>query len=328
MKHPRLSYCIKREKPKPKPKSDPLRTIKTVFNITDITNPTKIGGYISMCSHYSPGLPNVSTIIIDGVQINAQTLFVNNGYNSGYFYQFTKTGEHTIDYVIDETKSQYNYSTQQFEEVPITEYSITQSCFGGLSIKSIYIPDIVTVIDNYSFSSSSSLTNVTIGNSVTTIGNYAFSSCSNLTGTLTIPDSVTNIGERAFEYCRELTNVIINSGSIGDYAFMACSSITNVTLGNGVTSVGNNAFKNCYDINTVIIGTGITSMGNYVFDWCPLSSFTIQATIPPSIGSSIITAMSTTSDFKICVPSESVDAYKAANNWSDYATKIEAISTI
>jgi hypothetical protein len=40
------------------------------------------------------------------------------------------------------------------------------------------------------------LTSVTIPNSVTNIGSYAFSSCSSLTN-ITIPDSVTGIGSNA-----------------------------------------------------------------------------------------------------------------------------------
>ncbi len=59
-----------------------------------------------------------------------------------------------------------------------------------------------------------------IPNSVTSIGDYAFSSCSNLIR-VTISDGVTNIGDYAFEYCTSLTSITIPNSvtSIGDHMF-------------------------------------------------------------------------------------------------------------
>ena len=47
---------------------------------------------------------------------------------------------------------------------------------------------------------------MTIPNSVTTIGEYAFSSCFGLTS-VTIPASVTAIGDKAFRYCSKLESI-------------------------------------------------------------------------------------------------------------------------
>ena len=98
-------------------------------------------------------------------------------------------------------------------------------CPSGLS-GSYTIPDSVTSIGNYAFSSCSSLASVVIGNSVTSIGNYAFSSCSSLTS-VTIPDSVTTIGYWAFRSCTNITSVTIGNSvtNIGDYAFGDCSAL-------------------------------------------------------------------------------------------------------
>ena len=62
------------------------------------------------------------------------------------------------------------------------------------------IPDSVTKIGEWAFSSCSSLTSVTIPDSVTTIGRSAFSGCSSLTS-VTIGKSVSEIGKQAFKEC-------------------------------------------------------------------------------------------------------------------------------
>ena len=50
------------------------------------------------------------------------------------------------------------------------------------------------------------VTNLVIPNGVTSIGNYAFSSCYSITS-VTIPDSVTSLGDMAFYNCSSLTSV-------------------------------------------------------------------------------------------------------------------------
>ena len=118
--------------------------------------------------------------------------------------------------------------------------------FAPSGLTSYTIPDSVTSIGKYTFSSCSSLTSVTIPDSVTSIGNYAFLGCSSLTS-VTIPNSVASIGNYAFLGCCSLTSVTVPDGvtSIGDCAFEGCSSLTSVTIPNSVTSIGVLVFYNC-----------------------------------------------------------------------------------
>ena len=75
-------------------------------------------------------------------------------------------------------------------------------------LQDILIPDFVTVIGDYAFSSYSSLRHISIPDSVTTIGDYAFSRCSSLQ-CISIPNSVTTIGERSFWVCSSLLQIIL-----------------------------------------------------------------------------------------------------------------------
>ena len=192
-------------------------------------------------------------------------------------------------------------------------------------ITDIVIPSGTTRVGDYAFYYCSSLTSVIIPDSVTSIGQYAFNNCSRLT-TVTIGSGVTSIGSYAFQTCYGLTNVTIGSGvtSIGRQAFYYCSGLTSITIPDSVASIDMSAFGYCSGLTEVTIGSGVTSIGNNAFMNCSgLESVTVKATTPPTLGGT--TVFNNTNNCPIYVPSASVETYKAANRWSTYASRIQAI---
>lgn len=169
-------------------------------------------------------------------------------------------------------------------------------------LTSVIIPENVITIGDNAFMKCSSLTNMTIYGSVETIGKSAFNECSILTN-VTIPDSVITIGDSAFCYCSSLTNVTIpdSVNTIGKEAFYNCSSLIHMTMGNSITSIGDSAFYNCSGLNEV---------------YC-------KPAIPPTGGNNMF--YHNASGRKIYVPTESVEAYKMASDWSDYADAIVGV---
>ena len=223
--------------------------------------------------------------------------------------------------------------------------------FGCTSLISVTIPDSVTSIGNSAFECCYSLTSFygkfassdnrcliidgvlksfapalltryTIPDSVTKIGAYAFGHCEMLSE-VTIPNSVTEIKFGAFWGCSNLNGVTIPNSvtEIGDYAFVDCRSLTRMTIPNGVTSIGDSAFCGCTSLTSVTISDSVTSIGEMAFRDCEsLTSVYCKPITPPTGGSSMFDYNA--SNRRIYVPTTSVDAYRLANYWSDYASVI------
>ena len=204
------------------------------------------------------------------------------------------------------------------------------------------------IISHDSFQNCTSLTGITIPNSVTEIGTSAFQTCTSFTectfepnSSLTkigegafrwarftnieIPSSVTSIGKYCFSDCPNLETVVLppNITALNEGVFNLCSGITSIDIPDAVTSISNVAFCDCFGLTSITIGTGITSI-----DWQSfrntrnLTSITIKAVTPPTLDG---TAFSGMANCPIYVPSGSVEAYKTADVWSDYASRIQAI---
>ena len=184
----------------------------------------------------------------------------------------------------------------------ISEVGTYSSAFGNSTISNIDLNG-VTLIGDFGFSYTSGYTSITIPPSVTTFGQYAFNSVSGL-------NSVT------IDYASNAT--------LGSYQFGGLS-ITSLTIGSHPTAIGQGMFQKCTGLTNLVIPSNISSINNFTFSGCTgLRSITVHSITPPTLG---IGVFDNTNNCPIYVPPESVDAYKAASGWSNYASRIQAIPT-
>ncbi len=216
------------------------------------------------------------------------------------------------------------------------------------NLANVHIPDSVRYIESYAFYGCK-LTNLTGAQYVTDIGNYAFeySKFTSFPG-----ERVHNIGSGAFESCSQLTTFtsgMTYSGTytVGSRAFYECTALTRLNLSTtDYTSIGDSAcygctalndlfelpyvletlgtyaFYNCNSLTAVTLQENIKTIGAQAFGLDSTATtkltVTIKATTPPTLGTDVFKKR--TGYLSIIVPKGTLATYKAATNWSTYAS--------
>lgn len=189
----------------------------------------------------------------------------------------------------------------------------------------LIIPDGTVKIGEYKFRNDTALKKVVIPDSVKTIEMNAFYGCNEITE-INIPNNIISVGVNAFNHCPKVGIVNLSVPStlvnIGDSAFKG-SNFVSVDISEGVTTIGDNAFDSG-GLRSANLPSTITSIGKSAFSYNSfLASVTILATNPPTMGKNVFNSVA--AGLVVYVPEESVDAYKAADGWSNYADKITPI---
>lgn len=162
------------------------------------------------------------------------------------------------------------------------------------------LPSGITSLGDYAFADCSMLTLTSLPSGITSLGDYVFRDCPRLALT-SLPPGITSLPTAAFQYCPKIALTTFPSGmtSIGDYAFKQGTGLASITLPPALTAIGNQAFANCYNLKV-----------------CDCT----ECTAVPTLGASVF--QNAHADFKILVPSALEEEWKAAANWSSYASQI------
>lgn len=225
---------------------------------------------------------------------------------------------------------------------------------GKKSLRSIILPEGITVINNGAFLNSG-LEAITLPESLEGIGQSVFS------GTrlkeITIPANVRALGTSAFEGSdagpMPLEKVIFNGSKIMDIepytfkncvklkeitlpesltvidygAFFGCSSLTKVVIPDNVFEIGKTAFLGCTSLIEATIGRSVRSIGEKCFDGCEkLATVICKGESPARLDVGAFMKDEEHSGTKyiksIKVPTTAVSTYKNAAGWKDFSDRI------
>lgn len=182
-------------------------------------------------------------------------------------------------------------------------------------IREIEIGSCVETIDKNAFNGNSSITKFIMNDSVKTLKNSSCILHANSTSpepnNFKISSGLTIVETNGLNgYFVINTLNLPNLESVGDYFLWGSYNIVNLEIGDKITSIGN-SFLSMDSFSTTY--------------WGKLKSVTIKAIIPPTLGTYAFYGAFATNGV-IYVPSESVEAYKTATNWSAFADKIQPIT--
>lgn len=241
---------------------------------------------IFMVAPFSVSATEVSTTV-DGVKY----YLTSNGW---YLEKYTSYAPSNL--VIPETIDGYAVTL------------ILDDSFKDSNVKTVKIPDTVTRIGGYAFSSCDSLEKIVIPASVSIMDDCAFFHCDKLTSvtiesgselisipkgafnfcvgirSFTVPASVEYIESHAFDGCTGLKTLNFEKGSklksIGDFAFRDCSSLESVTFPSGLEKIGCYAFTMCDSLKKVEVNEGLqTILEGTFFNCCNLLEFYIPDSV-------------------------------------------------
>ncbi len=223
---------------------------------------------------------------------------------------------------------QYCYSLVSVklpESLELISPSLFYYCY---SLRSIELPSTITTIQYNAFQYCYSLESVVIPEGTTYIGSAAFQECYALVSAV-LPSTITVLPTYLFKNCYRLNSVILGNDlrTINLYTFAYCYSLSSIEIPSSLTSLASSSFYSCKSLLSIVIPEGVTLINSSTFKYCSILA-DIQILSPTLVPLGATTAFSVMlSCFKIYVPDDLVETYKADVNWVTFVNNIYPLSS-
>lgn len=198
--------------------------------------------------------------------------------------------------------------------------TIGEDAFYRTNIQSITIPASISEIQSGTFAYCQNLSDVVLCGENVEVGDGAFRS----TALIDIPENLKAdwTGEHVFAGCNQLEDITFPRGmtAIPPYTFQNCTGRYFQTDLAGIRTIGQNAFEGS-SVWVTEIPASVQNIADSAFKRCTglgeSGTLYVNSKEPPKLGK---TVFRNTGISKIAVPYTSLEAYKAAENWSTIST--------
>ena len=155
------------------------------------------------------------------------------------------------------------------------------------------------------------------------IGDYAFHDCPLKTvyigGNISYSTS-SDKGYSPFYRNTSLEKVIITDKEteITANEFYGCTGLKYISMGDGIEKIGDWAFSGCSSLDFFRVGSNVKTIGKEAFSDCTaMTKLITTAPVPPTCGSQALDDINKWT-CKLFVNKESIDQYKAAEQWKEF----------
>ncbi len=189
----------------------------------------------------------------------------------------------------------------------------------------------ITYITDAAFSGETSLQEISIPASVVEVGRNlenetgggaAFQGRTSLTKVVFEGNNINKLNLNTFTDCSALSviNLPASVKTIEYKAFQRCSALEEITIPDAVTVIEKQVFSQCESLRRVNLGTQLESIGYHAFNEClALETIVCPDETPATLGEEpfpVSDGWGYTANYKIYVPDDKVDTYRAA--WPAY----------
>lgn len=253
---------------------------------------------------------NLETLVFNSAIEEYQSYGISSNDNLKYVYyngsiadwcNIKFAGAFIIYSLYNPSKMDYFYVADQNGDVDYNNKKYSR-------VLDLVIPEGVTKINNYVFSTFKFLNSVSLPSTLQEIGDYCFSDCtgikeinipanvkklgngtfSDCTGIekITLPNTLNELGNNVFSGCTNLVTANIPTvlESISGGLFRDCTSLTNITIPRGVTKIGASAFYNCESITSIEIPALVTEIGSNAFYGTSIKTITLPNVVTMGYG--------------------------------------------
>lgn len=193
--------------------------------------------------------------------------------------------------------------------------------YGDRTLSLVTLPASAVELQRYSFAFCEKLKEIKLNDGLLVVGSHAFYTCP-LLAKADLPATLKRVDDNAFFNNTKLAEVNFPSTleSIGKIAYYGCTSVKSFDIPEGITEILINTFAKCTALTSVTLPSTLETIGEFAFnDDKSLSCVKVNAVTPPEFTTRNAFPSAIFPTCRLLVPDESIDDYKSANIWQDFA---------